>query len=77
MRLRQTRRFIALVLSSSHFVTYDMVFFSHCGIIRVMSPSDSGHDNRDGCAPAITMLTYELIYLVDLNFLIVWLVTVK
>lgn len=52
-----------------------MVFFSHREIITLMSPTDSEHDNReyrDADAPsAITMLTYELIYLVGLNFLIV------
>lgn len=35
----------------------------------VMSPTVSGHDNRDGNAlSAITMLTYELIYLASCNF---------
>lgn len=43
-----------------------------------MSPTDSGHDNRDGNAlSAITMLSYELIYLASLNFLIILLVIVK
>lgn len=38
-------------------------------MITVMSPTDSGHDNRDGNAlSAITMLTYELIYLASLIF---------
>lgn len=46
-----------------------------------MSPTDSGHDNReyrDANAPSdIAMLTYELIYLSWFNFFdcaIVWLV---
>lgn len=43
-----------------------------------MSPTVSGHDNRDGNAlSAITMLSYELIYLASLIFLIRLLLIVK
>lgn len=49
-----------------------MVFFSLCVIIRYADVTDY-HEYRDGYAPsAITMLSYELNYLVGLNFLITY-----
>lgn len=64
------------MLSSVHFAGCVMAFFFFNGIITLMSPAVSGHDNRDGYAPsAITVLTYELIFLVDLYFSItLWLI---